>query len=121
MRISSVLIILKITLSLLLIALAIPLGDTFQHLMSMNYRAEYTFEVPIGSLMSSLGTFCLVSMLLLVGGWGILANILPEYREDESARMKELRIIILLVLLVLLIGLVIVGAYFAQRIDRWFS
>jgi hypothetical protein len=120
MKIANVLTILKVILSLLFIALAIPLGDTFQRLMKINYTAEYTVEVPIGSQMSSIGTFCLVSTLLLVGGYGILVNFLPETGESALARRRELRIIISLILLILLIGMAIVGVYFAQKVDRWF-
>jgi hypothetical protein len=119
MRISNVSTVLRITGSFLLIALAIPLGDTFQRLMGINGLAEYTFEVPIVSQMSNLGTFCLVSMLLLIAGWGMLTSVLPEPGEGALTRMKELRIIIFLSLIILLAGMAIVGNYFAQRIDRW--
>jgi membrane protease YdiL (CAAX protease family) len=115
----NVLTLLKMALSLLLISLSIPLGITFQRLMSINYHAEYTFEIPIGSQMSNLGAFCLVSTLLLLGGWGILTNILPKIGEGASTRKKELRLIVLSVLIILLIGMAIVGNYFAQRVDRW--
>jgi len=119
MRISNLLTVLKVISNLLLIVLAILLGDTFQRLMSINYHAEYTFEVPIGSQMNNLGTVCLVSMLLLIAGWGIFTNIVPEFGRNALTRKKELRTIIFLVVLVLLIGLAIVGNYFGQRIDRW--
>jgi hypothetical protein len=119
MRISNVLIALRITGSLLLIVLAIPLGYTFQRLMNMNGLAEYTFEVPIVSQMSNLGTFCLVSMILLIAGWGILTSVLPKPGEGALTGMKELRIIIFISLIILLVGMAIVGGYFAQRIDRW--
>nr|MDO8097615.1 hypothetical protein [Candidatus Njordarchaeota archaeon] len=119
MKIDDILTILKIALNLLLVVLAIPLGDTFQRLMSINYHAEYTFEVPIGSQMSNLGTFCLVSMLLLIGGWGILTSLLPESGESALTKKKELRIIISSILVILLIGMAIAGNYFAQRVERW--
>jgi heme/copper-type cytochrome/quinol oxidase subunit 2 len=119
MKISEVLTILKTTASMLVIALAIPLGQTAQRLMRINYTAEYTVEIPIGSLMTSIGTFCLVSMLLLIGGWGIIASILPETGETALAEKRQLEIIILVVLLVLLIGMAIVGVYFGQKADRW--
>lgn len=85
-EISKFLAMLRITLSSLLIALAIPLGETFQRLMAMNYRAEYTFEVPIGTQMSNLGTFCLVTMLLIAAGWGILTSLLPEFGENPTTK-----------------------------------
>jgi len=119
MEIDDILRILKITLNLLLIVLSILLIDTFQRLMDINCHAEYTFEVPICSQMSNLGTFCLVSILLLIVGWGVLTNILPEFGEHAKIKGRELRIIIFLIVLLLVIGMAIVGGYFAQRIDRW--
>jgi hypothetical protein len=119
MKISNLLTVLKVISNLFLVVLAILLGDTFQRLMSINYHAEYAFEIPIGSQMSNLGTFCLVTMLLLIAGWGIFTNIVPEFGQNALNRKKELRTIILLVVVVLLIGLAIVGNYFVQRIDRW--
>ena len=119
MKTSNVLTILKTAGSMLIIVLAIPLGETVQSLMRMNYTAEYSVEIPIGSIMGSIGAFCLVSMLLLIGGWGILANTLPETGENALARKRELEIVILVMLLVLLIGMAIVGVYFGQKADRW--
>lgn len=105
---------------MLIIVLAILLGDAFQRLMSISCQAGYTFEVPICSQMSNLGTFLLVSMLLLIASWGIFSSILPRFGKSELARKRELRIIIFLSLLILLIGIAIVGNYFVQRIDRMF-
>jgi hypothetical protein len=119
MRIGSVLTILKVAVNSLVILLALFLGDTFQRLMSINYHAEYTFEIPIGSEMSNIGTFCLVTILLLIAYWGIFTSILPEFKENEVTQVKKLRIIVFLIIIVLLIGIVIVGNYFVQRIDRW--
>ena len=119
MKIDNVLTALKMAFNLLLIALSVPLGVTFQRLMSINYHAEYTFEVPIGSQMNDLGAFCLVSSLLLLGSWGILTNILPKIGEGAFTRRKEVRLIVLLVLMILLIGMAIAGSYFAQKVDRW--
>jgi len=119
MEINDILRILKITLNLLLIVLAILLIDTFQRLMGINCHAEYTFEVPICSQMSNLGTFCLVSILLLIAGWGLLTNFLPKFGEHAKSRENELRIITFLIIILLVIGMAIVGGYFAQRFDRW--
>jgi len=119
MKVRNVLTALKIVLNLLLIVLSIPLGIIFERLMSINYHAEYTFEIPIGTQMGNLGAFSLVSMLLLVGSWGILTNILPEFGEGAFTRKKELRVIVLSIIVILLIGIAISGSYFAQRIERW--
>ena len=119
LRIDDILSALKAAFNLLLIALSVPLGITFQRLMSINFHAEYTFEVPIGSQMSDLGTFCLVSMLLLLGSWGILTNILPESVGGAFTRKRELRVIVLSIIVILLIGIAVSGNYFAQRVERW--
>ena len=119
MEMKDILRFLKITFNLLLIVLAILLIDTLQRLMGINCHAEYTFEVTICSQMSNLGTFCLVLMLLLIGSWGVLLNILPSFGESAKISIKQLRIIILLIILILVIGMAIVGGYFAQRIDQW--
>lgn len=117
MRISSILTVLKVTLSLLLIPLAILLGDTVQRILGMIHSARYAFDVSISSVMTNLGTFFLVSILLLIAGWGLLTAILPNPGVGTSpARMKELQTIVLLTLLILLIGVAIIGNYFAQRI-----
>jgi hypothetical protein len=118
-EIDHVLTALKMAFSLLLIALSFPLAVTFQRLMSINYHAEYTFEVLIGSQMSDLGTFCLVSMLLMLGSWGMLSIILTKIGGSASARKRELQVIVLFVLVILLIGIVIAGSYFGQKVDRW--
>jgi len=119
MKIDDILIILKIALNALLIVLAFLFIDTFQCLMGINCHAEYTFEIPVCTQMSNLGTVCLTSVLLLIASWGLVASILPKFGENTKINVKKLRIIIFLVILVLLIGMAIVGNYFAQRIDRW--
>lgn len=119
MKMDNILTILKIAFNLLLIVLALLFIDTFQWLMGINCHAEYTFEVPLCSQMSNLGTFCFVSVLILTASWGLLTNILPEFGKNAKTKMKKWRIIIFLIILVLLIGMAIVGNYFAQRIDRW--
>ena len=110
---------LKITFNVLLIVLAIPLGDSFQQLMNINSQAGYWSNVPITNLMSNLGTFCLVSVLFLIGGWGLFRDTLAEFGVHTVAKFKEAQIIVLLLVLFLLIGMGIVGNYFAQRIDLW--
>lgn len=109
----------KIIFNLLLIVLAILLIDTLQRLMGINCSAADTFEIPICSQMSNLATFCLVTMLLLIGGWGIIINILPEFGEHARINAKQTRLIILLIILILMIGMLIAGSYFVQTIDRW--
>jgi hypothetical protein len=119
LKIDNILTALKTAFNLLLIAISVPLGIIFQRLMSINYHAEYTFEVTIGSQMSDLGAFCLVSLLILLGSWGILSSILPRIGEQVSARKKELRVIVLSIAVILLVGIAIAGNYFLQKADRW--
>jgi hypothetical protein len=106
-------------LSLLLIALTIPLGISFHQLMNINTQAGYWFNAPITDFMNNLGTFCLVSVLLLIGGWGLLTNALATFGVHSFASSKEVKIIIVLLILVLMVVMGIVGNYFVQRIDLW--
>jgi len=119
MKINDILTILKIVLNLILIILAFLFIDIFKRLMGINCHAEYTFEIPLCSQMNNLGTFCLVSILLLIASWNIIMIIIPKFGENAMINARKFRIVIFLVILLLLIGMALVGNYFAQRMDRW--
>jgi hypothetical protein len=112
--------ILKITFNAALIVVAILFIRTFQRLLGINCNSEYTVEMPLCHQMTNLCTFCFVTILFLIAGWGFLNVLKPHFGEKISQTATHLRFVIIIIIICLVIGLAITGNYFIHRIDRWF-